>query len=47
MTRQKIMQRVAGLLVLTGQLEQRLAQARRQVAALLPAILGRAFKRKL
>ena len=41
------MRRVAGLFALVDQLEQRLAQARRQVDQLTPSRLARAFAGKL
>lgn len=41
------MRRVAGLFALANQLEQRLAQARRQVDQLTPSRLARAFAGKL
>jgi len=44
---QEIVRRVAGLFALADQLEQRLAQARRQVAKLTPSLLARAFAGKL
>jgi type I restriction enzyme S subunit len=43
----KIMRRVAGLFALADQLEQRLAQARGQVANLTPSLLARAFAGQL
>jgi type I restriction enzyme S subunit len=44
MAKQEIMPRVAGLF---AQLEQRLAQARRQVDKLTPSLLARAFAGQL
>jgi type I restriction enzyme S subunit len=44
---QEIVRRVAGLFALANQLEQRLAQARRQVAELTPSLLARAFAGRL
>ena len=44
---QEIVRRVAGLFALADQLEQRLAQARRQVDQLTPSLLARAFAGKL
>ena len=44
---QEIMRRVEGLFALADQLEQRLAQARRQVDQLTPSLLARAFAGKL
>jgi type I restriction enzyme S subunit len=44
---QEIVRRVAGLFALADQLEQRLAQARRQVAKLTPSLLARAFAGQL
>jgi hypothetical protein len=44
---QEIVRRVAGLLALADQLEQRLAQARKQVDQLTPSLLARAFAGKL
>ena len=44
---QEIVRRVAGLFALADQLEQRLAQARRQVDQLTPSLLARAFTGKL
>jgi type I restriction enzyme S subunit len=43
----KIVRRVAGLFALADQLEQRLAQARREVVKLTPPLLARAFAGKL
>jgi type I restriction enzyme S subunit len=43
----KIVRRVAGLFALADQLEQRLAQARRQLDKLTPSLLARAFAGKL
>jgi len=43
----EIVRRVAGLFVLADQLEQWLAQARRQVDKLTPSLLARAFTGKL
>jgi type I restriction enzyme, S subunit len=47
MVKIKIVRRVAGLFALADQLERRLAIARRQVAALTPSLLARAFAGKL
>lgn len=44
---QKIVQRAEGLLALAGQPESRLANSRRRVAALTPALLARAFAGRL
>ena len=44
---QEIVRRVAGLFALADQLEQRLAQARKQVDKLTPSLLARAFAGKL
>ena len=44
---QEIVRRVAGLFALADQLEQRLAQARKQVDKLMPSLLARAFAGKL
>jgi type I restriction enzyme S subunit len=44
---QEIVRRVAGLFALADQLEQRLAQARRQVDKLTPSLLARAFAGQL
>jgi type I restriction enzyme S subunit len=44
---QEIVRRVAGLFALANQLEQRLAQARGQVAKLTPSLLARAFAGQL
>jgi len=44
---QEIARRVAGLFTLADQLEQRLAQARKQVDKLTPSLLARAFSGKL
>ncbi len=44
---QEIVRRVEGLFALANQLEQRLAQARRQVDQLMPSLLARAFAGKL
>jgi type I restriction enzyme S subunit len=44
---QEIVRRVAGLFALADQLEQRLAQARKQVDKLTPALLARAFAGQL
>ena len=44
---QEIVRRVAGLFALADQLEQRLAQARKQVVKLTPALLARAFAGQL
>ena len=44
---QEIVRRVAGLFALANQLEQRLAQARKQVDKLTPSLLVRAFKGEL
>ena len=41
------MRRVAGLFALADQLEQRLAQARKQVDKLTPSLLARAFAGQL
>jgi type I restriction enzyme S subunit len=46
-SRLEIVRRVAGLFALVDQLEQRLAQARRQVDQLTPSRLARAFAGKL
>jgi type I restriction enzyme S subunit len=46
-SRLEIVRRVAGLFALVDQLEQRLAQARRQVAKLTPSLLARAFAGRL
>jgi type I restriction enzyme S subunit len=46
-SRLEIVRRVAGLFALADQLEQRLAQARRQVDQLTPSRLARAFAGKL
>jgi type I restriction enzyme S subunit len=43
----KIVRRVTGLFALADQLEQRLAKARRQVAALTPFLLARAIASQL
>ena len=43
----QIVRRVAGLFALADQLEQRLAQARRQVDQLTPSLLAPAFARQL
>jgi type I restriction enzyme S subunit len=42
-----IVRRVTGLFALAGQLEQRLAQARKQVDKLTPSLLARAFAGQL
>ena len=47
MREQKIVRRVAGLFALADQLEQRLAQARKQVDKLTPSLLARAFAGQL
>jgi type I restriction enzyme S subunit len=44
---QEIVRRVEGLFALADQLEQRLAQARKQVAKLTPSLLARAFAGQL
>ena len=44
---QEIVRRVAGLFALADQLEQRLAQARKQVDKLTPSLLARAFAGQL
>jgi len=44
---QEIVRRVEGLFALADQLEQRLAQARRQVDQLTPSLLARAFAGQL
>ena len=44
---QEIVRRVAGLFALADQLEQRLAQARKQVDQLTPSVLARAFAGQL
>jgi type I restriction enzyme S subunit len=44
---QEIVRRVTGLFALADQLEQRLAQARKQVDKLTPSLLARAFSGKL
>jgi type I restriction enzyme S subunit len=44
---QEIVRRVAGLFALADQLEQRLAQARKQVDKLTPSLLARAFAGRL
>jgi len=46
-TQQEIVRRVAGLFALADQLEQRLAQARKQVDKLTPSLLARAFAGQL
>jgi type I restriction enzyme S subunit len=46
-TKQEIVRRVEGLFTLADQLEQRLAQTRRQVDKLTPSLLARAFAGKL
>jgi type I restriction enzyme S subunit len=46
-SQQGIVLRVAGLFALADQLEQRLAQARKQVAKLTPSLLARAFAGQL
>ena len=43
----EIVRRVAGLFALADQLEQRLAQARKQVDKLTPSLLARAFAGQL
>ena len=43
----KFVRRVAGLFALADQLEQRLAQARKQVDKLTPSLLARAFAGQL
>ena len=47
LTDQEFVRRVTGLFALADQLEQRLAKARRQVAALTPSLPTRAFKGEL
>jgi type I restriction enzyme S subunit len=46
-TKCEIVRRAEGLFALADQLESRLAQARRQVAALTPSLLARAFTGQL
>jgi len=46
-TKQEIVRRVESLFALADQSEQRLTQARGQVAKLTPSLLARAFKGEL